>query len=144
VLLAHRRPDRAFYPDVWDFVGGHVEPGETLEAALVRELQEELGIMATAFRPYTIWRTAPDAPAGPLAYHLYHVTAWQGTLTNAAPAEHTAIRWVPLAEAPALPLADAAYRPLFAELLKRETGNVKREKPEYATRNTQHATRFTF
>ncbi|OYN98759.1 hypothetical protein CGZ95_11820 [Enemella evansiae] len=33
VLLAHRHPERRWYPDCWDLVGGHVEPGETPEQA---------------------------------------------------------------------------------------------------------------
>jgi 8-oxo-dGTP diphosphatase len=44
VLLCHRRPDRAWYPDVWDLPGGHLEPGESSLAALGRECREELGI----------------------------------------------------------------------------------------------------
>ena len=44
-LLVHRTPDRAVFPGVWDFPGGHVEPDETGPAALVRELAEELGIV---------------------------------------------------------------------------------------------------
>ena len=44
VLLGRRSPGRAFFPDVWDLFGGHVEPGEAHRETLVRELQEELGI----------------------------------------------------------------------------------------------------
>src|ERR1700760_882386 len=43
-LLCHRSPARAAYPDVWDFAGGHVEPGEKPLAALRREVAEELGV----------------------------------------------------------------------------------------------------
>jgi 8-oxo-dGTP pyrophosphatase MutT (NUDIX family) len=38
-----RAPGRRLFPDCWDVVGGHVEPGETLLEALVREVEEETG-----------------------------------------------------------------------------------------------------
>jgi len=42
-VLCHRSPERRWYPDVWDFPGGHIEPGEDPQAALRREVAEELG-----------------------------------------------------------------------------------------------------
>lgn len=43
-VFVHRRtPDRRLLPGTWDIPGGHVEPGETLEAALAREIEEETG-----------------------------------------------------------------------------------------------------
>ncbi|MEU3557597.1 NUDIX hydrolase [Streptomyces fragilis] len=42
--FAQRRgPDRRLFPDCWDIVGGHVEPGDTLLDALAREIEEETG-----------------------------------------------------------------------------------------------------
>ena len=44
VLLGRRAENRDWLPGAWDVFGGHIEPGETEEAALRRELREELGI----------------------------------------------------------------------------------------------------
>lgn len=69
VLLAHRQPRRSCRPDRWDLPGGHVEAGESPQAAVGRELREELGVDAEAAQ-YAIWEfctcRAPDAPPTPL------------------------------------------------------------------------------
>ena len=49
VLLARRSSARRTYPDRWSFPGGHVETGEALDDALVRELQEEIGLTPLVF-----------------------------------------------------------------------------------------------
>jgi 8-oxo-dGTP diphosphatase len=50
VLLARRSSERRNYPDRWSFPGGHVETGEALDDALMRELQEEIGLTPLVFR----------------------------------------------------------------------------------------------
>src|SRR5436190_8776587 len=47
VLLVRRSPHRSTYPGFWSFPGGHVEPGESLAEALVREVREEVGVVPT-------------------------------------------------------------------------------------------------
>ena len=49
-LLVTRRPDRPGRPGQWEFPGGKVEPGEREDAALARELREELGCEAAVGR----------------------------------------------------------------------------------------------
>ncbi|HTF11355.1 MAG TPA: NUDIX domain-containing protein [Asanoa sp.] len=43
LFIQRRSPTRKLFPDTWDIVGGHLEPGETLDEALRREVEEETG-----------------------------------------------------------------------------------------------------
>lgn len=109
------------YPDVWDLFGGHVEPGEQHQHALVRELQEELGITPTRWtfletQTLTL-PTHQDEPSDSLTVHLYLVTAWTGTPVNRQPGEHSTIGWFSLAQATQLDLADPIYPMLFERYL---------------------------
>ena len=123
VLLGHRSSRREFFPDVWDIFGGHVEPGEGHEKTLVREVQEELGVTATAWTFLeTVTEPLPPHSQGEkssdvLIAHLYLVTAWTGTPVNRQPEEHSEIRWFTLEEALQLDLADPMYPELFARYL---------------------------
>lgn len=67
VLICQRREDQSF-PSQWEFPGGKVEPGESLTAALVRELSEELGILASIGRELA---TVRHAYASGLAVELH-------------------------------------------------------------------------
>src|SRR5215213_10309508 len=103
ILLGQRSAARAFYPNVWDVFGGHVEPGEQQHQTLVRELQEELGITPTTWTYLETRHISPPSsirtPSDPLIVHLYVVTAWEGTPTNRQLDEHSTIGWFSLAEA---------------------------------------------
>lgn len=113
VLLQQRPPGRAM-AGLWEFPGGKVEAGELPEAALERELLEELGIGADAgaFRPACF----ASAPLGErhMLLLLYLCRAWEG---EPQPLHATALRWLrPVEMEPAeMPPAD---RPLVEMLEK--------------------------
>ena len=77
VLLAQRPPGKSM-AGLWEFPGGKVEPGETPEAALIRELHEELGIgtHASCLAPLTFASHAyPDFH---LLMPLFICRRWRG------------------------------------------------------------------
>jgi 8-oxo-dGTP diphosphatase len=114
VLLARRGPHRTAYPDLWSFPGGHLDASETLEAALIRELREEIGVTPTEFAPFgTI---ADPSVTDPATYHMFAVTKFHGEPTLRGD-EHTALRWFTPSDAAALSdLALPEYRRLFGML----------------------------
>jgi len=105
VLLCHRHPSRKYYPNVWDLPGGHVDTNESLEDALVRELEEELGIRIDppGGPPWTTLRKAT------IELHMFLVDRWEGQPHNVAPDEHDEIRWFDPDELAALEFADSSY-----------------------------------
>lgn len=75
VLLA-QRPAGKPYAGYWEFPGGKVEPGESLDAALVRELHEELGIAVTSA---CRWITRVfEYPHATVRLNFFRVFDWQG------------------------------------------------------------------
>jgi 8-oxo-dGTP diphosphatase len=113
ILLGRRAHGQLLYPDVWDLPGGHLEIGESPNQALIRELQEELGIMPTRFVLLDVFDELDPEKYGAHQYHVYVVTEWSGTILNRQPHEHSEIRWVPLKTAHQLKLADPRYPGLF-------------------------------
>ena len=111
VLLQQRSPDRAM-AGLWEFPGGKVEEGETPEAALVREIEEELGI---ALDPAAL---APSCFASAalgdrhMILLLYLCREWRGA---PAPLDAAALRWATPAEMRGLPMppADEPLIPLL-------------------------------
>jgi 8-oxo-dGTP pyrophosphatase MutT (NUDIX family) len=81
------------WPDLWDAIGGHLEPGESIETALVRELNEELGVTPTAYRLIGSFPEPRPDLYGEALHHVFAVTAWSGGPPSNACDEHSQIRW---------------------------------------------------
>ncbi|WP_292230686.1 (deoxy)nucleoside triphosphate pyrophosphohydrolase [Brevundimonas sp.] len=90
VLIA-KRPEGKKLAGLWEFPGGKVEPGERPEAALIRELHEELGINVkeACLAPFVFASHAYDSFH--LLMPLYLCRRWDGVVTAR---EHDALAWV--------------------------------------------------
>lgn len=103
-VLLQQRPEGKAMAGLWEFPGGKVEPGETPEAALVRELEEELGIRTyeSCLAPATF--ASEVLNEAELLLLLYVCRKWTGVpeLRYAA-----AMRWVKPVEMFALPMPPA-------------------------------------
>lgn len=90
VLIA-KRPAGKQLAGMWEFPGGKVEPGERPEAALIRELREELGIEVSesCLAPFVFASHAYDSFH--LLMPLYLCRRWSGTVVAR---EHEALAWV--------------------------------------------------
>src|SRR5438105_3384652 len=80
VLLA-QRPEGKHLAGLWEFPGGKVQPDETPEAALIRELDEEIGIdvVASCLAPFTF--ASHSYPEFHLLMPLYVCRKWSGIAT---------------------------------------------------------------
>jgi 8-oxo-dGTP diphosphatase len=79
-LICRRRADQA-HPGKWEFPGGKVEAGETSEAALIRELREELGIEAGTPQEISRYEFAYPGKNAILLIFL-KVPGWAGEIEN--------------------------------------------------------------
>lgn len=115
VLLA-QRPEGKSLAGLWEFPGGKVEPGETPEAALIRELHEELGIdtWKSCLAPLTF--ASHSYEDFHLLMPLFACRRWQGT---AVAKEGQALAWVrarDLSKYP-MPPADIPLIPILRDWL---------------------------
>ena len=101
ILLAERRNDASF-PGSWEFPGGKIGVDESAEAALGRELREELGIEIRVFEH--LLSVDHDYDDRCVCLHFYTVTGWHGEVCGVL-GQH--LRWVPLNELDASELLPA-------------------------------------
>jgi 8-oxo-dGTP diphosphatase len=111
VLLAER-PAGKHLAGMWEFPGGKLRPGETPEAALIRELDEELGIDVeeSCLAPFTFASHA--YPEFHLLMPLYVCRKWSGIVTAR---EGQSLKWVRPAQLSEYPMPPAD-KPLVAML----------------------------
>ena len=88
-VLISRRPAHLHQGDLWEFPGGKLEPGESVESALHRELYEELGIHVQAARP--LIQVLHDYHDKPVLLDVWRVDNFTGTALGC---EGQAIEWV--------------------------------------------------
>jgi 8-oxo-dGTP diphosphatase len=90
VLIA-QRPEGKQLAGLWEFPGGKVEAGERPETALIRELEEELGIQVaeSCLAPFVF--TSHAYESFHLLMPLYLCRRWSGVVQNR---EHAALKWV--------------------------------------------------
>ena len=102
-FLLAQRPQGKVYAGYWEFPGGKVEPGETLRQALVRELQEELGIGVDCAWPWL--SCAYTYPHASVRLKFFRVVEWHGEI---APIEHSGLVWMKTGDsAPVAPILPA-------------------------------------
>ncbi len=101
-ILIDRRPQAGLLGGLWEFPGGKIEPGETVEACIQRELQEELGIqVAVGDRLITIDHTYTHFKVTLNVFHCRHLSG------DPQPLECDEVRWVEVAELEQFPFPKA-------------------------------------
>src|SRR5688572_8830552 len=109
ILLARRTAGRDL-AGAWEFPGGKVEPGETPQQALARELHEELGIRIGPAEPLI---AVPQAyPGKRIVLDVYEIASYEGTPRGL---EKQALAWAPAEKLSSYPMPPAD-RPVVAAL----------------------------
>lgn len=98
VLLGLRAPTKKVWPSHWHTIGGRVENGESLDNALIREVQEEVGVTPTQFKIIATVRERQPEIFGDAFHSVYAVTSWRGGDPTNVCDEHTELKWFSISE----------------------------------------------
>ncbi len=108
-FLICQRPAHKTRGLLWEFVGGKVEPGETKQQALIRECQEELGVLVGVSDVFM--EVCHEYPDMTVQLTLFHASILQGQLKLL---EHADARWITPAE-----IENYDFCPADVEILER-------------------------
>ncbi|GLQ53775.1 NUDIX hydrolase [Devosia nitrariae] len=97
VLFGLRAAWKTAWPEHWDAIGGRVEPAESIEDALEREISEEIGVTVTRADPLAVVEHPGPDDGQIIRSHIFAVTAWIGEPQNICD-EHTELRWFSIDE----------------------------------------------
>ncbi|MEK7521714.1 MAG: NUDIX hydrolase [Patescibacteria group bacterium] len=107
VLLVQRAADDSWSPSHWEIPGGKAEPGENLETALIRETQEETGLLIETLSELHLEEMV--ITEGHRKGNLYKVHSWVCKVTGGnivLSSEHQTHKWLTLEEALSLNLTN--------------------------------------
>jgi|LSQX01.2.fsa_nt_gb 8-oxo-dGTP diphosphatase len=88
-ILICRRAEEGDCADLWEFPGGKLEPGETMERCLIRECEEELGIRIKVIDLFA--ETKYQYPEHEIAFSFFNAEIREGTVSAIV---HQELRWV--------------------------------------------------
>jgi mutator protein MutT len=101
-ILLTRRFNNVHLPGLWEFPGGKVEAGESLEDALKREIMEELGVQIAIL--YEFFKVDHAYPTKTIRLHFYECSIVKG---EPQPLDVADLRWVAPRELSSYPFPDA-------------------------------------
>ncbi len=97
VLVTKRAKCNDYMPLKWDIPGGTVEPGETVEEALIRELKEETNIAIVPLHPVYVYSNLSQLPKRQTVQIVFTCKYIEGEITL-NPEEHDEYRWIDFSE----------------------------------------------